>query len=88
VGLPLAGAFVRGRSALPELLERFQPAAVLASTTGGDVRFSGLLASALQVEGSPEEAAAVVARAEGCRFIDPVPGQPYGLDPIQTGSSR
>jgi hypothetical protein len=30
----------------------------------------------------------VVARAEGCRFIDPVPGQPYGLDPIQTGSSR
>ena len=88
VGLPLAGAFVRGRSALPELLERFQPAAVLASTTGGDVRFSGLLASALQVEGSPEEAAAVVARAEGCRFIDPVPGQPYGLDPVQTGSSR
>ncbi|MFM9087929.1 MAG: MBL fold metallo-hydrolase, partial [Cyanobium sp.] len=88
VGLPLAGAFVRGRSALPDLLERFQPAAVLASTTGGDVRFSGLLASALQVEGSPEEAAAVVARAGGCRFINPVPGQPYGLSPISVNPAQ
>jgi hypothetical protein len=88
VGLPLAGAFVRGRSALLDLLERFTPSAVLASTTGGDVRFSGLLASALQVAGTPEEAAQLVARAEGCRFIDPVPGQPYRLDPVQAGSSR
>lgn len=80
VGLPLAGAFVRGRSALPQLLERFQPAAVLASTTGGDVRFSGLLAGALQVQGTPIEAAAVVqARVAGCRFIDPQPGEPYRL---------
>jgi hypothetical protein len=80
VGLPVAGAFVRGRSALPELLRHFQPSTVLASTTGGDVRFSGLLSSLLRVEGSPEEAAAVVAaRASGCRFIDPQPGVPYTL---------
>ncbi|MFN9057552.1 MAG: MBL fold metallo-hydrolase [Cyanobacteriota bacterium] len=80
VGLPLAGAFVRGRSALPDLLERFTPAAVLASTTGGDVRFSGLLASALQVEGTPADAASVVAaHSSRCRFIDPTPGKPYGL---------
>ncbi|MEB3242425.1 MAG: MBL fold metallo-hydrolase [Cyanobacteriota bacterium] len=80
VGLPLAGAFVRGRAALPELLSRFAPAFVLASTTGGDVRFSGLLASALQVRGSSAEAAALVAeRASGCRFIDPRPGEPYAL---------
>ena len=80
VGLPLAGAFVRGRSALPELLRRFQPATVLASTTGGDVRFSGLLADWLQVQGSPAEAEALVAaEASTCRFIDPQPGQPYGL---------
>ncbi|MFN7901188.1 MAG: MBL fold metallo-hydrolase [Synechococcaceae cyanobacterium] len=80
VGLPLAGAFVRGRSALPELLRRFQPATVLASTTGGDVRFSGLLADWLQVQGSPAEAETLVAaEASTCRFIDPQPGQPYGL---------
>jgi hypothetical protein len=81
VGLPLAGAFVRGRSALPELLRRFQPATVLASTTGGDVRFSGVLSSWLQVEGSADEAAAVVASHDNtCRFIDPKPGQPYTLN--------
>jgi hypothetical protein len=83
VGLPLAGAFVRGRTALPQLLERFRPATVLASTTGGDVRFSGALAGLLQVQGTPEEAAATVAAwaasAGPCRFIDPVPGQPYAL---------
>jgi hypothetical protein len=81
VGLPLAGAFVRGRSALPELLRRFQPTTVLASTTGGDVRFSGVLSSVLRVEGSLAEAAAVVAaQANGCRFIDPQPGVPYTLN--------
>jgi hypothetical protein len=79
VGLPAAGAFVRGRTILPELLRRFQPTTVLASTTGGDVRFSGMLSSLLRVEGSPEEAAAMVARASGCRFIDPQPGVPYTL---------
>jgi hypothetical protein len=83
VGLPLAGAFVRGRTALPQLLERFRPATVLASTTGGDVRFSGVLAGLLQVQGSPSEAAATVAAwveaSPPCRFIDPVPGQPYPL---------
>lgn len=82
VGLPLAGAFVRGRSALPELLRRFQPATVLASTTGGNVRFRGALAPLLRVQGSPSEAAAVVAaHSSACRFIDPQPGQPYVLNP-------
>jgi hypothetical protein len=84
VGLPVAGAFVRGRSALPELLRRFQPSTVLASTTGGDVHFSGLLSSVLRVEGTLAEAAAVVAaQPTPCRFIDPVPGVAYPLnDPL------
>jgi len=30
LGLPVAGAFVRGQAVLPELLERFQPRTVLA----------------------------------------------------------
>ena len=80
VGLPLAGAFVRGRSALPELLRRLQPAHVLASTTGGDVRFSGALSSLLRVQGTAADAAAVIAaHASSCRFIDPQPGVPYTL---------
>ncbi|MEB3260406.1 MAG: MBL fold metallo-hydrolase [Cyanobacteriota bacterium] len=81
VGLPVAGAFVRGRSALPELLRRLEPSLVLASTTGGDVRFTGLLSSLLRVEGSSADAAAVVAaQSPSCRFIDPVPGVTYALN--------
>ena len=81
LGLPLAGAFVRGRQVLPELLELFQPTTVLASTSGGDVRFSGLIAGLLRSEGTPEEAAAMVERAcgERTRLIDPVPGVAYAL---------
>jgi L-ascorbate metabolism protein UlaG (beta-lactamase superfamily) len=73
LGLPLAGAFVKGRSVLPELLERFQPHTVLASTSGGEVRYSGLLSRILWQRGSVAEAAA------GCRLIDPIPGQPITL---------
>lgn len=100
VGLQLTGAFVRGRSALPPLLNRFQPATVLASTTGGDVRFSGMLSSFLTVKGSAEDAAAVIAaHSNTCRFIDPQPGVAYtlggggaqarqGVEPAQGAPSR
>lgn len=92
LGLPLAGAFVKGRSVLPELLERFQPHTVLASTSGGAVRYSGLLSRVLWQKGSAAEAAAVAAAQTGaggngnagdaeagCRLIDPIPGQPITL---------
>jgi hypothetical protein len=86
LALPLAGAFVRGRQVLPQLLERFRPATVLASTAGGDVRFSGLLTRALNQQGSSAEAAALAAAAAASgqgapRFIDPIPGQAYRLAP-------
>ena len=77
LGLPVAGAFVRGTQVLPQLLERFQPHTVLASTAGGDVRFSGLLTKALWQQGSPAEAAAGL--PEGCRLIDPVVGERYAI---------
>ena len=90
LGLPLAGAFVKGRQVLPELLERFRPLTVLASTAGGEASFSGLLPRLLWQKGSAAEAEAVVnshgrarpiaeADAGACRFIDPVPGFRYAL---------
>jgi hypothetical protein len=84
LGLPLAGAFVRGRTVLPDLLRRFRPRTLLASTTGGDVRFSGVLAGLLWARGAAAEAEDTVRREAGqdgpsTRFIDPVPGQPYLL---------
>lgn len=73
LGLPLAGAFVRGGAVLPALLERFQPATVLASTAGGEIRFEGLLSHLLWQKGSAQEAAQTL--AEGAHLIDPVPGE-------------
>lgn len=88
LGLPLAGAFVRGRQVLPELLELFQPTTVLASTTGGDVRFSGVIAGLLRSEGTPEEASAMVEKASAgaSRLIQPVPGVTYDLAVTQSAA--
>jgi hypothetical protein len=81
LGLPLLGSFVRGREVLPHILEQLRPATVLASTTGGDARFEGVLPSLLRSGGSSAEAEALVAAAPAkpCRFIDPVPGERYAL---------
>ena len=77
LGLPVAGAFVRGQSVLPELLQRFSPRTVLASTTGGEVRFSGWLNRWLWQKGSV--AAAHQALGAAAQLIDPVPGTRYAL---------
>ncbi|MCP9887757.1 MBL fold metallo-hydrolase [Cyanobium sp. ATX 6A2] len=84
LSLPLAGAFVRGRQVLPQLLERFHPSLVLASTAGGEARYEGLLTRALSQQGSTEDAAAVAAAGgsagrASARLIDPVPGQAYRI---------
>jgi hypothetical protein len=77
LGLPVAGAFVRGQAVLPQLLERFSPRTVLASTAGGDVVFSGLLTRLLWMKGSTASAAA--AMPAGSRLIDPQVGERYSL---------
>ena len=81
LGLPLAGAFVRGQQVLPALLERFQPRTLLASTAGHDVQYSGLLSRILWQRGTTAEAAAQgMSTNPGCRLIDPEPGQRYALN--------
>ena len=77
LGLPALGAFVKGCSAVPKLVERFHPTTMLASTSGGDVRFSGAMSSLLQMQGSVQETAAAIEMQTQC--IDPIPGQRYGL---------
>ena len=80
LGLPVAGAFVKGRSVVPQLLERFTPAHLLASTAGGDVAYSGLLQQVLQAQAnSDEEQAQLAGRHPHTRFIDPDPGHCYQL---------
>ncbi|MEK9631095.1 MAG: MBL fold metallo-hydrolase, partial [Synechococcus sp.] len=80
LGLPVAGAFVKGRAVVPQLLERFTPAHLLASTAGGDVAYSGLLQQVLQAKAnSDEEQAQLAGRHPHTRFIDPDPGHCYQL---------
>jgi hypothetical protein len=81
LGLPLAGAFVRSRSVLLEMLELFQPTTLLASSTGGEVHISGVQARLLQSEGPAAKAAALVKNSNDFRsqLIDPVSGIAYEL---------
>ncbi|TCD56749.1 MBL fold metallo-hydrolase [Synechococcus sp. BS56D] len=71
LGLPLLGDFITGAKVLPELMQRFQPERVLASTTGGDVRFSGLISSLLQGGEGPRE---VPEGSETYPVVVPTPG--------------
>ena len=53
---------------------------MLASATGGDVRFSGSISKLFQQKGTLAEAAEAVERSgEGRRLLDPVPGKRYAV---------
>jgi hypothetical protein len=73
LGLPGLGSFVKGCSVMPQLVERFQPSTVLASTSGGDVRFSGALNGLLQMQGSVAGTGATL--PDSSQWIDPTPGE-------------
>ncbi len=53
--LPLAGKFIKGKTVLPQLLKLFNPKTILASTTGGDIKFTGIINNLIKVEGSVED---------------------------------
>jgi len=53
--LPLAGKFIKGKTVLPQLLKLFNPTTVLASTTGGDINFTGIINNLIKVDGSVED---------------------------------
>ena len=76
LGLPLAGNFITGASVLTELVERFQPDQILASTTGGDVQFTGLISRFLQ---GTEPAK----RWDATAITTPEPGTPIMLAKAQ-----
>ncbi len=77
VKLPLAGAFLKGKTVLPKIIQRLNPLTILASTTGGNAEFSGLLGKLMKMEGSTEEAANSLDQSRD--IIDPVPGLKYLL---------
>ena len=77
ITLPLVGAFVKGKEVVPDLVERFQPLTFLASTTGGNAKFSGLLGNLMKMEGSIEESANLLSK--DILLLNPIPGESYSL---------
>ena len=43
LSLPIAGKFIKGKSVLIDLIKQLHPKYILASTTGGDAKFTGFL---------------------------------------------
>tara|TARA_B100000700_G_scaffold324854_1_gene432072 strand:+ start:195 stop:926 length:732 start_codon:yes stop_codon:yes gene_type:complete len=53
--LPFAGKFIKGKTVLPQLLKLFNPKTILASTTGGDITFTGIINKLIKVDGSVDD---------------------------------
>ncbi len=53
--LPIAGKFIKGKTVLPQLIKHFNPKTILASTTGGDITFRGIINKLIKVDGSVED---------------------------------
>jgi len=73
--LPLAGKFIKGKTVMPDLLNLFNPSTVLASTTGGDITFTGLINKFIKVDGSIENIE--LFREISTNYINPKPLKEY-----------
>ena len=76
LGLPLVGSFITGATVMPALNKQFRPTTVLAITTGGDVRFSGLISRLLDGGDAPQASAEP---ADDCALVTPTVGEPIPL---------
>ena len=75
--LPIAGKFIKGKTVLPELLKLFKPKLILASTTGGDITFTGIINNLIKVDGSVEDIS--LFKDTSTNFINPVPLKKYEI---------
>ena len=73
--LPLAGKFIKGKTVLPDLIKLFNPTAVLASTTGGDIKFTGIINNLIKVDGSIEDMS--LFKDISTDLINPIPLKQY-----------
>ena len=80
LGLPLLGAFITGARVMPDLISRFQPKTVLASTTGGDVQFSGVISGLLNAADASTNGSDF---PDNCTLITPAVGKAI---PLPSGS--
>ncbi len=75
--IPIVGSFVKGRTLLPEIINRFKPLKIFASTIGGDAEFKGLLPKFIRTKGSYKEARQIIGNQSD--FIEPIPFYTYEI---------
>tara|TARA_Y100001968_G_scaffold280_1_gene218 strand:+ start:2636 stop:3367 length:732 start_codon:yes stop_codon:yes gene_type:complete len=75
--LPIAGKFIKGKTVLPQLLKLFNPTTIFASTTGGDIEFTGIINNLIKVDGSVEDIS--LFKDTSTSLINPEPLKEYKL---------
>ncbi len=75
--MPLAGKFIKGKTILPELIKLFNPKTILVSTTGGDIKFTGLINKFIKVDGSVEDISLLIDTK--INLINPEPLKEYKI---------
>ncbi len=73
--LPLVGKFIKGKTVMPSLLKLFNPTTILASTTGGDITFTGIINNFIKVDGSVEDYSLL--KDTKTKLINPEPLKEY-----------
>ncbi len=73
--LPIIGKFIKGKTVLPELVKLFNPTTILASTTGGDITFTGIINKLIKIDGSVEDVKLI--NNSSAKIINPEPLKQY-----------
>ena len=75
--LPIVGKFIKGKTVLPKLIKIFNPTTILASTTGGDITFTGIINNLIKVDGSVEDIS--LFKGTTASLINPEPYKEYKI---------
>ena len=73
--LPFVGKFIKGKSVIPQLLKVFNPSTIIASTTGGEITFTGIINNLIKVDGSLDDVKLLDNTIT--KFINPEPLKVY-----------
>ncbi len=86
IGLPVVGKLIKGKSTLPNLIKLFSPSTIFASTTGGDVKFTGLISKLINTEVTPNKKSLDI--EPEIEFINPEPGIKYKLETLKQFNNK
>lgn len=81
IEIVLLGSFIKGVSSALELIEWLKPQVIMNTAAGGDVKFDGLLASALRAKGGAAELRNLLAQKNmNTKVIEVAPGQRFEVE--------